>query len=82
MRIAGNLGTRRSLKSLASCKSGLAIFLKNLSLSGKNQGAQCIWPVSAASLSKMQLQGMALMFLRGRGVLASNTDEEFIENAF
>lgn len=30
-RKAGNLGTRRSLKSLASCKSGLAVFLKDLS---------------------------------------------------
>lgn len=43
--MAGNLGIRGTLKSLASCKSRLAVYLKDLPrLNGKNQAARFIWP--------------------------------------
>lgn len=77
---AGNLGIRGTLKSLASCKSRLAVYLKDLpQLNGKNQAAQFIWP----DLNNCKVK--ASLLLRGYQdavVVPSNTGEAFTVNAY
>lgn len=76
--MAGNLGIRGTLKSLASCKSRLAVYLKDLPrLNGENQAAQFIWP------DLNNCKGKASLLLRGwqDAVVLSNTGEALAVNA-